>query len=70
MPKTYSTVQGDTWDIISLKSYGSEKHIDVLINANYKEQERFIFPAGVVLTVPELPETAVNNTNLPPWKRK
>lgn len=70
MANTYRTEQGDTWDIISLKNYGSEKYIDVLMDQNYQHINQFIFPAGVVLIVPDLPTSAVNNQNLPPWKRR
>jgi phage tail protein X len=67
MPSVYSTVQGDTWDIIALRVYGSEKGMDVLINANPAYRETVFFGAGVVLAVPPAPATV--NANLPPWRR-
>ncbi|MBE0470516.1 MAG: tail protein X [Methyloprofundus sp.] len=69
MPKTYTTSQGDTWDIISLKMYGSEKFVDVLIEDNWREQSRVLFPSGVVLSIPEIAQTTKDSRNLPPWRR-
>lgn len=67
MTKTYTTIQGDTWDMISYKVYGNEQHMDVLIQANSQYIQTVIFPANVILTVPtlDIPVT----TQLPPWKR-
>ena len=67
MTKTYITIQGDTWDVISFKVYGNEQHMDVLIQANSQHIQTVIFPANVSLTVPtlDIPVT----TQLPPWKR-
>lgn len=67
---TYSTRQGDTWDLISYRLYpelGKEMRVDKLIEANPQHIGTVIFPAGVALAVPgvEVPETS----NLPPWKR-
>ncbi len=62
---TYKTIQGQTWDQIAKEVYGSEIKADVLMAANPKQLGVFIFPAGVLLNVPELEES---NTNLPPWR--
>lgn len=67
MPKTYTTVQGDLWDAIAFAQLGSTSHTDKLINANLQYRDIYIFPAGVVLTLPEIPQTA--ESSLPPWKR-
>lgn len=67
--RNYTTIQGDTWDIISKIVYGSEKHGDVLIEQNWQERSRVIFPAGIVLAVPEISVQAVDNSDLPPWRR-
>lgn len=68
MPDTYTTIQGDTWDIVSKKVYGSEKYMDRLISANSKHRETVFFPAGIRLSVPEIDEPAPDS--LPPWKRE
>lgn len=67
--RKYTTVQGDSWDVISKKVYGSENHIDALIEQNWRERSRVIFPAGVALNVPEIPPQAIDDSNLPPWRR-
>lgn len=69
MANTYRTVQGDTWDIISKKQYGSEKFVDVLITENYKQRNTMIFGAGVVINVPDVSEDVQQSQNLPPWRR-
>ena len=34
MASTYTTIQGDTWDLIAYKLYGEEKYMKNLIEAN------------------------------------
>lgn len=65
--KSYTTVQGDMWDSIAYTQLGSVNHTDKLMNANMKYREYYIFPAGIVLSLPEVTES-VSDT-LPPWKR-
>jgi len=67
MAKTYTTTQGDTWDIIALRQMGSEKYMSALIEANHQHNSIVIFPAGVVITIPET--TIRVAATLPPWKR-
>ena len=67
MSKTYVTVQGDMWDSIAHRQLGSYLHTDKLMNANQQYRAYYTFPAGIVLTLPELTEP-VSNT-LPPWKK-
>ena len=66
--KTYTTVQGDMWDSIAYKQLGDAAHMDRLMRANLEYREYYIFPAGVVLVLPEIPESV--SSTLPPWKRK
>lgn len=65
---TYTTKQGDMWDMISYRLTGSNDQIIPLMQANPEYTETFIFPAGVVLNVPEL-NSIVDYSVLPPWKR-
>mgnify|MGYP001049290366 FL=1 len=67
MPKTYTTVQGDMWDSIAYKQLGSTSHTDKLLNSNLQYRDIYIFPAGIVLKLPEIRQAA--ETSLPPWKR-
>ncbi len=64
---TYTTVSGDTWDIVAYKVYGNEMYTDTLIKANIEYKDTYIFPAGVVLTLPEIELTV--SESLPPWKQ-
>lgn len=66
MEWTCVTSQGDTWDILALDIYGSEKLAYVLINANPDWLECLFFPAGVTLTIPDTPQTA-SALPVPPW---
>ncbi len=66
MASTYTTVQGDTWDLIAYKLYGEEKYMKYLIEANWPLLDVLIFSSGTVLTVPELPEKA--NEDVPFWR--
>ena len=68
MAGTYTTAQGDMWDSIAYTQLGSVYHTDRLINANLRYREYYIFPAGIVLTLLEIPEQADNS--LPPWKKE
>lgn len=65
--KKYTTVQGDKWDSIAFNQMGTTDHTDKLMNANTKYRDIFIFPAGIVLDIPEVSER--NDDDLPPWKR-
>lgn len=66
---TYTTVQGDTWDLISLNQYGSELFTDKLVTANFNYRAVLVFGAGTVLTIPEVTATELETTDLPPWRR-
>jgi phage tail protein X len=65
--KTYTTVQGDMWDSIAFAQLGDVAHTDKLMNANLRYREYYTFPAGIVLTLPEIPERT--SDTLPPWKQ-
>lgn len=62
----YTTIQGQTWDQISFAVYGTEMNVGKLMEANTRQLGIFIFPAGVVLEVPEI---KTEDTNLPPWRK-
>ncbi|WP_312523543.1 tail protein X [Anaerospora sp.] len=65
--RRYTTVLGDTWDMIAYKLYGNEHLMSVLIEANPQFQEIVLFSADMVIKVPEVATAAT--TSLPPWKR-
>ncbi len=64
----YTTIGGDTWDMIAKKTLGSELAMNRLIKANVEYKDIIVFSSGVILNVPKL-EQVVNYSNLPPWKR-
>lgn len=65
--KTYTTIQGDTWDMVAFRVFGNEYLMTDLIETNPAHREVVIFPAGIVLNVPVIAEPEPQN--LPPWKR-
>lgn len=67
MSKTYITSQGDMWDGIAYKLYGTEAGMNALLEANQERADIAVFPSGVVLAVPDYTPPAAEN--LPPWRR-
>lgn len=65
---TYTTRQGDTWDMIALRTMGAERYMAQLLDANPVYNYTAIFSAGTVLVVPALPDPVLPAT-LPPWRR-
>lgn len=65
---TYTTIQGDTWDSIAYKAYGAgnESQAGTLMQNNWDLLDYYVFPAGIVVQVPEL-ET--DTSDLPPWRQ-
>lgn len=64
--KIYTTIQGDMWDSISYKAYGSEKYMGLLMQKNMELLDTFIFGSGTVINVPEL--EAETETDIPAWR--
>ena len=67
MPDTYTSIQGDTWDMIAYKVYGRESAMTQLIEANDALAHIAIFPSGVKLVCPPIAPEA--SRVLPPWRR-
>lgn len=63
----YTTVTGDTWDIIALKVYGQEKYADVLMQNNHKLLDYTVFESGVVVNCPDLDYSV--DEELPLWRQ-
>ena len=62
---TYTTISGDTWDMIAFKTLGNEMLTDSIITANRQYRTVFIFDAGVELVIPQVTEEF--EAGLPPW---
>lgn len=65
--RRYTTVLGDTWDLIAYQLYGNEHLLSALIEANPQFRKMVIFSADMVIKVPEV--TPAATASLPPWKR-
>ena len=65
--KAYTTAQGDMWDLIAHAQLGDAAHTDKLMGANRQHLSHYIFPAGVVLFLPDVPPDVPDS--LPPWRR-
>lgn len=63
----YVTIQGDMWDSIAYKVYGSESGMAELMAANPDHLNTVIFGAGIRLVVPVA--SVPNDNRLPPWKK-
>ena len=62
---SYTTLSGDTWDKIAYKTMGSGYYMDLLIAANQRYCDIFIFESGTELEIPDVPSSST--ANLPPW---
>lgn len=67
MTNTYTTTQGDMWDLIAKRLYNDEASLNILLEANQQYADIVVFPAEIVLEVPEY--TAPATSMLPPWRR-
>lgn len=68
---TYTTVQGDTWDIIAKTAYGDELKADTLLKAraNITLIDYLVFPTGVTIYIPEITDESVSDDDLPDWRK-
>ncbi len=68
----YTTVQGDTWDLIAKAVYGNEMQAQVLMEEreNITLLDTEVFSAGVQVAVPDINNagSSVDNTELPEWR--
>lgn len=48
----YKTIQGDMWDIVSLREYGDEHAMHYIQDANFDQRFTDAFPASVMLVIP------------------
>ena len=64
---TYTTVQGDTFDMLAYRAYGDEFKAHYIIQANPDYANVLVFDAGITLIVPIISKSAASS--LPPWKR-
>lgn len=65
--KSYTTMQGDMWDTIAWKTMGSTEQVGELMKQNRAYLDYYTFPAGIVLSIPEI--ATEQSSTLPPWKQ-
>jgi phage tail protein X len=63
----YTTMHGDTFDILALDAYNDEFKSRLIIQANPQYANVLIFDEGVKLRIPIIDAQAAET--LPPWKR-
>ena len=65
MAEVYKTKSGDTWDMVAKNVYGDELYVSLLMSNNQELLDYFIFPEGIGLSLPEIPE---EENLLPDWR--
>ena len=69
--KQYQTIQGDMWDSIAKKVYGTEKAMELLMQANPEYLGTAVFGAGAILYLPQFAAQEKKGTeSVPPWRRQ
>jgi len=66
---TYTTKQGDRWDLIAHQAYNDATQIDIIIDANPNVPITDELEPSIVLNIPIIDAPEIDNSFLPPWKR-
>jgi hypothetical protein len=64
--RTYTTSQGDMFDMIALRELGDEHLSFRIMEENYDYHRVRIFSGGIVLAIPEV--EVIRRIELVPWK--
>lgn len=65
MAEVYKTKSGDTWDKVAKDVCGDELYASLLMSNNQELLDYFVFPEGIKLSIPEIPE---EEELLPDWR--
>ncbi len=65
----YTTIQGDMWDSIAKKVYGTENAMDALMKANPQYLNMAVFGAGVEINLPQFTAQEAASNAMPPWRK-
>ena len=65
----WETVEGDTFDRLSLEAYDDEMQAGLIMDANPDYINTLVFDAGVSLYIPIIDDVQ-RPESLPPWRRK
>lgn len=65
----YTAIQGDRWDVLAYKYYGSVKSMNILTDANPTVPVSWELMPGTNLIIPIMDDTndSIITQNLPPW---
>ena len=68
---TYTTISGDTWDVIAKKTYGDELKADWLMQQreNLPLLDYQVFPSGVEVYIPDISDEDAYEADLPDWRK-
>lgn len=68
--REYTTISGDTFDLVAWKMYGRESLADKIMEANMDKLDYLIFPDNLKLKIPDpskfISEAAASDT--PEWR--
>ncbi len=68
--RNYTTVSGDTFDLIAHREMGSVFRIRELMEANPNHIDKVVFSGGITIKIPEIaPSQGSTIENIPPWRR-
>lgn len=70
MAKAYTAMQGDTWEYVSWRAYGSSHYVKFLMWNNFHLRHIEKFSGGEMLLIPDLPTEEKTSANLPPWREQ
>ena len=66
---TYTTVSGDTWDMIAYKCYGDDHAYEQIMDANPEYIDVFVFSGNTELVIPEQEtDTQDYDSDYPAWR--
>ena len=65
---TYTTQEGDTFDLLALDMYDDEKMAHYIIQENPDYSDMIVFPGGVELQLPIISGDELSDT-VAPWRR-
>jgi len=63
----YITNDGDRWDLIAYKMYGSAYDYKRILEANSEYRNFIVLPAGLKLKIPIIKEEEIRQEIKPPW---
>lgn len=68
---TYTTISGDTWDVIAKKTYGDELKADRLMQQreNLPLLDYQVFPSGMEVYIPDISDEDAYEADLPDWRK-